>query len=175
MNKKRILLQNKAQCRKCGDIITSEYHHDFKSCECGAIHVGGGLEYIKRGSRDDPNDIIELSEYKLLPNKVLFLDDSEERIKSATKYFSGDDYNLTVVETSTRAVELLKAQEFDLVYLHHDLGSSLAQWLCENKIDLNGIAVQSRIYPSSTVMRTELKQAGYNVCDAPLRLWEMYK
>ena len=53
------IIQNEAQCRKCGDIIWSGNRHDFKSCKCGAISVDGGMEYIRRVG--DPADIIERS------------------------------------------------------------------------------------------------------------------
>lgn len=56
-----VVLSNKAQCRKCGDIIESTNVHDFKSCSCGAISVDGGLDYLKRSFKDY-DDIIELSE-----------------------------------------------------------------------------------------------------------------
>ncbi len=52
---------NKAQCRKCLDIIKSKYRHDFVTCNCGAISVDGGLDYLKRSG--EPSDIIELSVY----------------------------------------------------------------------------------------------------------------
>lgn len=54
------ILKNKAQCKKCNDIIESKYRHDFKSCKCGAIFVDGGKSYIRRGG--ELEDIIELSE-----------------------------------------------------------------------------------------------------------------
>lgn len=53
------ILQNEAQCAKCGDIIWSAYHHDFKSCKCGAISVDGGMDYIRRVG--NPEDIIDRS------------------------------------------------------------------------------------------------------------------
>lgn len=53
------LIQNEAECRKCGDIIWSAHVHDFKSCSCGAISVDGGMEYIRRCG--DPGDVIERS------------------------------------------------------------------------------------------------------------------
>lgn len=52
---------NKAQCRKCLNIIESKYRHDFVTCGCGAISVDGGLDYLKRSG--EPSDIIELSIY----------------------------------------------------------------------------------------------------------------
>jgi hypothetical protein len=55
------LLSNKAQCRKCGDIIESKQVHDFVYCSCRTIAVDGGLEYLRRVG--DLANIIELSEY----------------------------------------------------------------------------------------------------------------
>jgi len=55
-----ILIRNKAQCRKCGDIIESTYRHDFVWCECHTIFVDGGIDYLRRGG--DFDDFIDLSE-----------------------------------------------------------------------------------------------------------------
>ena len=53
---------NKAQCRKCGDIIESVHRHDYVKCSCGAIAVDGGRDYLRRtGSL---KDVIELSEWE---------------------------------------------------------------------------------------------------------------
>lgn len=55
------IIINKAQCKKCKDIIESKDTNDFKRCSCGSIAIYGGLEYIKRiGNLDD---IIELSQF----------------------------------------------------------------------------------------------------------------
>lgn len=60
LSDKKILV-NKAQCKKCKDIIESKDTNDFKRCSCGSIAVDGGLEYIKRiGNLDD---IVELSQF----------------------------------------------------------------------------------------------------------------
>jgi tRNA(Ile2) C34 agmatinyltransferase TiaS len=61
MLKREVILSNKCQCRKCGDIIESKTRHDFVWCKCGAIYTDGGLSYIRRGAMD-LNDIIDLSE-----------------------------------------------------------------------------------------------------------------
>jgi len=42
------IIQNEAECRKCGDIIWSAHSHDFKTCGCGAIAVDGGMSHIGR-------------------------------------------------------------------------------------------------------------------------------
>ena len=56
------IISNKAQCKKCKDIIESKDTNDLKRCTCGSIAVDGGLEYIKRIG--NPDDVIELSEYE---------------------------------------------------------------------------------------------------------------
>jgi len=60
------ILSNKAQCRKCGDIIESKHRHDFVWCSCKAIAVDGGLDYLRRVG--EPDDLIELSKYEDDPN-----------------------------------------------------------------------------------------------------------
>ena len=55
------IICNKAQCKKCKDIIESVFRHDFIRCKCRAIFVDGGMDYLRRGGR--PEDIIELSEF----------------------------------------------------------------------------------------------------------------
>lgn len=57
------LIRNRAQCRRCGDIIESKHRHDFVRCKCGAIFIDGGL-YYQRGGAKDLNDIIDLCEYE---------------------------------------------------------------------------------------------------------------
>lgn len=56
------IISNKAQCKKCKDIIESKDPNDLKRCSFGSIAVDGGLEYIKRIG--NPDDVIELSEYE---------------------------------------------------------------------------------------------------------------
>ena len=53
------IIQNEAQCMKCGDIICSKHVHDFVQCRCGAIFVDGGLEYLRRGG--EPDDYVDRS------------------------------------------------------------------------------------------------------------------
>lgn len=58
---REVIIANKCQCRKCGDIIESKHRHDFVSCKCGAIFTDGGKSYIRRGATDF-SDIIDMSE-----------------------------------------------------------------------------------------------------------------
>jgi len=54
------MTRNRAQCRKCKDIIESKHVHDFVTCKCGAISVDGGQDYIKRSG--NPKDFMEVKE-----------------------------------------------------------------------------------------------------------------
>ena len=54
------IITNKIKCKKCGDVIESEYTHDFKMCKCGAVGVDGGHAYLRR--QGNPDDWEELSE-----------------------------------------------------------------------------------------------------------------
>lgn len=61
IREREVVVVNKCQCRKCGDIIESKHGHDFVYCKCGAIFTDGGKNYIHRGA-NDINDIIDMSE-----------------------------------------------------------------------------------------------------------------
>lgn len=54
-----MILQNEIKCLKCGDQIYSGHRHDFKHCECGAVAVDGGMDYLRRLGM--PEQIEELS------------------------------------------------------------------------------------------------------------------
>lgn len=41
------LIRNAARCTSCGDLIVSNYRHDFRACSCGAVVVDGGLDYVR--------------------------------------------------------------------------------------------------------------------------------
>ncbi len=58
------ILVNKIRCKKCNDVIESEFRHDFKFCKCGAVAVDGGKDYIRRGGKCE--DWEELSEFEEL-------------------------------------------------------------------------------------------------------------
>ena len=48
------IVRNSFRCKKCNDIIQSNSRHDFKSCQCGAVAVDGGLDYLRRiGTQED--------------------------------------------------------------------------------------------------------------------------
>ena len=58
------ILINRIKCNHCGDIITSEYTHDFKFCKCGTVAVDGGKSYMKRCYKNSKADYEDLSVYE---------------------------------------------------------------------------------------------------------------
>ena len=59
-----MIITNKAKCKLCGNVIESKYRHDYVTCNCGEISVDGGKDYLRRGYKEDMNNLIELSEIK---------------------------------------------------------------------------------------------------------------
>jgi len=57
-------IKNIAKCKKCGDVIESEYRHDFVTCTCGAISVDGGMDYFRRVG--NPEDFEEMGEPSIM-------------------------------------------------------------------------------------------------------------
>lgn len=55
--KKRGLKVKAITCRKCNCTIFSRARHDYRNCECGAIAIDGGFDYIKING--NPSDIKE--------------------------------------------------------------------------------------------------------------------
>lgn len=63
---KVVILRNRIKCNHCGEIIESEYRHDFKQCSCGAVCVDGGKSCLRRCFTTSPEDYTELSETKTI-------------------------------------------------------------------------------------------------------------
>jgi hypothetical protein len=64
------IVKNSAQCRLCGDVITSDHVHSFKSCRCGEISVDGGTEYIRRLANSFENLIEKIENRKLTLEEI---------------------------------------------------------------------------------------------------------
>jgi len=69
-----MIIENKAKCRKCGEVVESKHRHDWVACKCEAIYVDGGKDYIRRGGKLE--DIEELSTFA--KNDDDYVDDVEE-------------------------------------------------------------------------------------------------
>lgn len=65
----RKIIKNSIKCNHCGDIIVSEYRHNFKWCSCQSVAVDGGTDYLKRSFKNSPADFTELSECEEVEDK----------------------------------------------------------------------------------------------------------
>ena len=99
------IIQNEAQCMKCGDIIVSKHVHDFVQCRCNAIFVDGGMEYLRRGGEEE--DFVDRS---LIMDK-----DALTECVDAVRYAEENDKNELGVVLSVirilRDFELLNKRE----------------------------------------------------------------
>ena len=59
---RRKIIKNAIKCNTCGDVIESNFTHDFKTCSCGRVSVDGGHDYLRRCFAESPDDYIDLSE-----------------------------------------------------------------------------------------------------------------
>ena len=57
----REILKNTIRCNNCGDVIESNYRHDYVKCSCGLVAVDGGRDYLRRSFFNSPDDYTELS------------------------------------------------------------------------------------------------------------------
>ena len=56
------IIRNAIQCNNCGDIIESQYRHDYVQCKCGECAVDGGHDYLRRCYVHGSKGFRELSE-----------------------------------------------------------------------------------------------------------------
>jgi hypothetical protein len=61
------ILRNMMRCKKCDTIIESRHRHDWVSCQCGAIFIDGGKDYLRRGG--DPEAMEDLTVFSDDPNQ----------------------------------------------------------------------------------------------------------
>ena len=101
----RQIIQNEAQCMKCGDIIVSKHVHDYVGCRCGAIFVDGGMEYLRRGGEDE--DFIDRS---LLMDKNALNECVDAVVSAEENNKNGLGIALAVIRT-LRDFELLDKKE----------------------------------------------------------------
>ncbi|NGX44890.1 MAG: hypothetical protein K940chlam2_00030 [Chlamydiae bacterium] len=105
--------------------------------------------------------------------RVLFLDDSTERIERAYEHFDNDD--LVVAVSAPSAINELSKGAFDLVMLDHDLGGEtwvesdredcgmeVVRWIVRNLPKIGRVVVHSWNTVAAPVMVEELMKAGYD-------------
>ncbi len=88
---KSFVIENRAKCKGCGDIVVSKSVWDYTSCACGKIAVDGGQEYMRRVGDLDliyENSLMGLERHRRLIEDYLAgprlegspLDDIEQRL-----------------------------------------------------------------------------------------------
>ena len=70
--------------------------------------------------------------------KVLVLDDDKRRLNAFSWRFRERGWDYLLTETSVDAIEALKKEQFDAVFLDHDLGG---KQMCDSKDEDTGAAV----------------------------------
>jgi hypothetical protein len=107
---------------------------------------------------------------------ILFLDDCPSR----TKIFRSQCPSAICLETAKDCIICLSKQDWDLVFLDHDLGgeiysdqkntntgSEVVRWIIQNRPKIKQVIVHSLNGPARIAMCYDLKNAGYNVLDYP--------
>ena len=115
-------------------------------------------------------------------NNILILDDDKIRHTQFAKKYASE--NLIHVYTSTEAIEALKTQKFDYVFLDHDLGGEqmvssgdgtgyeVAEWIANNEDSRPSktVILHSLNPPGRANMCSVLKAKGVRVMESPF-LW----
>lgn len=105
--------------------------------------------------------------------KVLFLDDDLIRHSKFKDNFGDDSNDITYVETAKEAIDALTYQDFDSIFLDHDLGGTyfvpsgdgtgyeVAEWIAKN-LTYKPIIIIHSMNPSGGVnMHHKLQDNGF--------------
>ena len=111
--------------------------------------------------------------------KVLFLDDMPHRHESFKEHFGDESNDITYVETVEETIEALKADDYDSIFLDHDLGGTyyapsdeksgyaVAEWIAKNITYKPIIILHTMNHAGGTRMYGVLKDAGFNPVLSP--------
>ena len=114
---------------------------------------------------------------------ILVVEDSEERLKKITSFLIG--YTYDIAPKANIAIDLLKTNTYDYVFLDHDLeeehyetqcfgkgtGYEVAQFIVENKESIKRVILHSLNPVGRDRMLVLLKNAEYDVKSAPM-FWD---
>lgn len=113
--------------------------------------------------------------------KILILEDDMNRIETFGKYLSVNEFDMTFVVTAAEAIAHLEEDEFDVVFLDHDLGgevyvdtadkntgSEVVRWLTRPPLLRPPVMiVHSMNTPAAQSMELALADDGYTVHRIP--------
>ena len=102
---------------------------------------------------------------------TLFLDDNKERIK---KIKNSVPYTITIVTTTEACISKLEEDEWDLVFLDHDLngevyvdsgrkdcGMEVVRWIIKNQPIIRNIIIHTHNTEAGLLMLKQLQSAKY--------------
>jgi DNA-binding NarL/FixJ family response regulator len=106
---------------------------------------------------------------------ILFLDDHDERAESFKRF--APKGHVIVVKTAKECIETLAGQEWNIVFLDHDLedtlqsednnGMTVVRWIVENNPFIRQIIVHSNNKPAADNMVIMLQKASYIAAHIP--------
>ncbi|MHA2265261.1 MAG: cyclic-phosphate processing receiver domain-containing protein, partial [Candidatus Thorarchaeota archaeon] len=112
--------------------------------------------------------------------KVLFLDDSRERISDMMKTYNPKTEELFIATTAMAAIQYLMDEEFYLAMLDHDLegpwlqnsddttsGMAVVRWIVNRKPKIEKIVVHSWNIEAGKEMVAKLTDVGYDAVYRP--------
>lgn len=109
--------------------------------------------------------------------RVLFLDDSADRIAAAQRMFCEAEF-VSVTTTQAAIEQFNRAEPWYLVMLDHDLGAKtvddqedcgmrLVAWMIANLPDIQMVIIHSWNIPAAQQMTVMLQAVGYDVLQCP--------
>ena len=114
-----------------------------------------------------------------MSNNILFLDDSDNRLKLFKSHYP----HATLVSTASECIEQLQKQSWNIVFLDHDLsgetfvseslensGSGVVRWIVANKPEIELIIIHSFNIVAAGHMEMDLLSAEYTVQRVPFSL-----
>lgn len=178
-NSKKIII-NKAQCKKCKDIIESKNINNFKKCSCGSIAVDGGLEYIKR--IDNLDDVIELSEFDADKKDLLSsgFDLATNKITTPIiSYYSAmeDIINKNLQQTIEASKQLNKLITNNISFQLQNFTKSFASIIYPSYLNFNHRLIETTkpIISMQTMMISNIVQQINPIQEIAKKLSEVFK
>lgn len=117
MNGLEQIILNRVQCRECGEVLTSYYRHDYKTCGCeNETMVDGGYDYQRYGGTDF--DLVDTS-------LTVYLSDDHQVNRSAAHWGNrGKDG-----KSSLSYKSIADMSNDHIINILKDMGGKIAPWM----------------------------------------------
>lgn len=120
------IMQNRAKCKLCGDILQSYHRHDYVKCSCGEISIDGGLDYLHCSAKNWENFLRIDDEGNEIVVKVIDEKDQNPKKddeKGDTKRKLSRKELISMLETMVKNIENLPKHVMDQPINHYDFYS----------------------------------------------------